>query len=323
MRYVLGRILQSALLLLGVSLLSFAFLEIAPGDFFEEVRLNPQISQETVAKLRTQYGLDGSLPSRYWRWLKSAGRGEFGFSFAYGTPAAPLLWMRARNTLLLTSISTLVAWMVAIPLGVFSASRPNGIFSRLTALGTSSLLATPDLLLALLALSAAVRTGWFRVGGMAAVSGGELSSWAHTVDVVHHLVLPASVLVSGSLPVLLRHTTSAMKEALATPFVAAARAHGIAPSRVLFRHALPAALNPLASLFGASVASLLSMSLLVEVVWSWPGLGPLLLEATMDRDIYVVIGAVMLSTLLLVIGMLVGDVLLCAVDPRIRAERLA
>jgi peptide/nickel transport system permease protein len=323
LRYFLARTVQAVCLMVGVSLLSFLFLELAPGDFFEEMRLNPQISSETVNSIRSHYGLDRPLPVRYWRWVQSSFRGELGFSFAYDSPVAPLLWVRARNTLLLASVALLGAWMLAIPLGVLTADRPSGIIARATSVLTSTLLATPDLLLALGILLISVRTRWFHVGGMVSADANSGPEWQGAVDVLHHLAPPVAVLVLVNLPVLLRHTTSAMRDALNSPFVEGARAQGIGHSRVLFRHALPAALNPLTSLFGSSLASLLSASLLVEVVMSWPGLGPLLLEAIMARDVYVVIGAVMLSTIFLVMGMLVGDILLFAADPRIRTERLA
>ena len=323
MSYLIKRCAQGAFLLVGVSMLSFLFLELAPGDFFEEMRLNPQISPETVANLRRHYGLDQPLPVRYWRWLQSVGRGEFGYSFAYGTPVAPLLRVRMRNTLLLTGSATVIAWIIAIPLGVFSASRKGGWFDRSCEFATSTLLATPDLLLALGALLLAVRSGWFHAGGMMSASAENSSTWTQWKDVASHLALPAAVPVLGGLPVLLRHIRATMLDVLDTPFVRAASVNGISPSRALFRHAFPAALNPLISLFGLSLASLLSASLLVEVVMSWPGLGPLLLEAILARDVYVVIGAVVLSTVFLVGGTLFADLLLFAADPRIRAEGLA
>jgi peptide/nickel transport system permease protein len=140
-------------------------------------------------------------------------------------------------------------------------------------------------------------------------------------DVAAHLVLPVTALVLGILPVLVRYVRASVADALAAPFVRAARAHGIPERRVLFRHALPAAANPLISLFGLSLAGLLSTSLLVEVVMSWPGLGPLMLEAILSRDFYLVLGPVLASTLLLVGGNLLADALLLAADPRIRSEQ--
>jgi len=323
MRYFGHRVLQSLFLLFGVSLLSFAFVELVPGNFFDEIRLNPQMSRATLANLRKQYGVDQPLPVRYLRWLESSAKGEFGFSFAYDTPVAPLLWSRARNTLLLTGSATLLAWLIALPLGILSAAKRRGWIDRADALLISALLATPDLLLSLVVLLLALRTHWIPVGGMSSLEAADQSGWQHLKSIGAHLPGPVLVLVLGSLPLLTRHIRSAMIEALNSPCVRAARAHGIPRSQIVLRHALPVAANPLISLFGLSLGSLLSASLLTEVIMSWPGLGPLLLEAIQSRDLYVVIGAVMFAALFLVCGTLIGDLLLFAADPRIRAEKLA
>src|SRR6202034_30096 len=322
MRYLGHRILQSLFLLFGVSLLSFAFVELAPGSFFDEIRLNPQISSETLANLQMQYGMGQPLPVRYFRWLNSAANGEFGFSFAYNSPVAPLLWSRARNTLLLTAWATLLAWLVALPLGILSAENRQGWIDRFGGLLTSVLLATPDLLLALGVLLLALRTHWLPVGGMLSVEAVGHTKWENLTSIGLHLLGPVVVLVLVSLPTLTRHIRAAMSEALDSPYIHAARAHGISRWRIVLGHALPVAANPLISLFGLSLGSLLSASLLTEVVMSWPGLGPLLLEAILGRDLYVVIGAVMCASLFFVCGTLIGDLLLFAADPRIRAERL-
>ncbi len=322
MRYLGHRILQSLFLLFGVSVLSFAFVEFAPGSFFDEIRLNPQISSETLANLQRQYGMNQPLPIRYFRWLNSAAKGEFGFSFAYNSPVAPLLWSRARNTLLLTVSATLLAWLVALPLGILSAEKRRGWVDRFGGLLTSALLATPDLLLALGVLLLALRTHWLPVGGMLSMETVGHSEWENLRSIGFHLLGPVGVLVLVSLPTLTRHIRAAMSEALDSPYIHAARAHGISRWRIVLGHALPVAANPLISLFGLSLGSLLSASLLTEVVMSWPGLGPLLLEAILGRDLYVVIGAVMCASLFFVCGTLIGDLLLFAADPRIRAERL-
>jgi peptide/nickel transport system permease protein len=320
LRRLARRAAHGLVLLLGVSLLSFLLVELAPGDFFGEMRLDPRLSEDTLRALRTRHGLDRPLPERYGRWLVSLLRGELGFSFAYGQPVASLLWPRAWNTLLLTVTATVAVWLVAIPLGVWWASRRRGAARHALAGLTSLLLAVPDLVVAFALLLLAVRTGWFPAGGMASLGSESLAPAARVRDVAAHLLLPVTALALGVLPVVLRHVQAAVAETLDAPFVRAARAHGIPERRVLFRHALPAAANPLISLFGLSLAGLLSMSLLVEVVMSWPGLGPLLLEAILARDFHLVLGPVLASTLFLIGGNLVADVLLLAADPRIRAE---
>lgn len=320
MRYLLRRALQAVLLLFGVSLLTFLFSALAPGNYFDEMRLNPQISPEIIASLRAQYQLDKPLPVRYVHWIGSTLHGEMGFSFAYNSPVAPLLWVRARNTLLLTLAATLIAWGIALPLGIWSAASIGHWPDRAISWVTASLLIVPDLVLALGLLILAVRSGRFPAGGMVSTGFETLSVLGKLRDLVWHMILPVSGLVLASLPLLLRHVRAAVAEVLGAPFVRAAEAHGIARRTLLYRYALRAAANPLISLFGFSVGALLSGSLIIEVVMSWPGLGPLMLEAILARDVYVVIGGILFSTVFLVCGNFVADLLLYWADPRIRVE---
>ena len=321
MRFLARRLANVLLLLLVVSFLSFALLQLTPGDFFDGLRLNPEISPKTIDGLRTQYGLDRPWPVRYERWVVSILHGQLGFSLAYKTAVAPLLRERARNTLLLTGTATLLAWLCAIPIGIWSATAKGKWPDRVFGVATSTLLTIPDLLLFLVLLLLAVRTGWFPSGGMVSPSADPSAGfWVHLRDIAAHLVLPASGLALVSLPALVRHVRSSMIDVLASPFIRAARAHGISRRRILFRYALPVAANPLISLFGLSVATMLSASALCEVVLSWPGLGPLLLESVLSRDVYVVAGTVMAASVFLIGGNLVADLLLFAADPRIRVE---
>ena len=314
-RYLLRRAGRAVFLLVAVSLLLFLLLQAAPGEFLSDMRLNPQISEGTLSALRAEYGLDQPLPSRYLHWLHSVIRGEMGYSFAYNLPASELLWPRAGNTLLLTIPALILSWLIAIPLGALAAWNRSRWTDRLFSTGTSMLLALPDLLLALLLLLLALRTGWFPAGGIASSHGT-----SRFADLIWHMLLPVAALTIGAMPVILRHVRSAMIEALESPFVRAAQAHGVSTLRILFSHGLRAAANPLISLFGLSIAGLLSTSLLIEVVMSWPGMGPMLVEAIIGRDLFLVIGAVMLSTFFLVIGSFLADLLLYAADPRIRMQ---
>lgn len=320
-RYLARRLGHGLLMLFGVSILMFLLLQAAPGEFLSELKLNSQISEETIAGLRAQYGLDQPLPVRYWKWLESSARGDFGYSFEYNVPASRLLLPRARNTLLLTVPAVLISWLIAVPLGVLVAGQRKGSWAdRLFSGGTSALLALPDVLIALLALLVALKTGLFPVGGMTSVSPQDQGTWAWLRDIAWHMVLPVAALVIGSLTIILRHVRASVGEVLQSSYMRAAEGHGLPRFQLLFKYALPAAANPLISLFGLSVALLLSISLLIEVVMSWPGIGPLLLEAILARDLFVVIGAVMLSTVFLVAGNLLADILLYAFDPRIRMQ---
>jgi peptide/nickel transport system permease protein len=320
MHYLLRRGAHALLVLTGISILVFLLLHLAPGEFLAEMRLNPQISAETIAALRAQYGLDQPLPAQYLRWLQSVVRGDFGFSFAYNVSVTSLLRPRVLNTLALTATATFLAWIFAVPLGIWCAARRGSWGDRLCAAGTSTLLAVPDIVLALALLALALRSGFFPAGGMASLEFASLDAWGKTRDLAAHMALPCLALTLGILPLLVRHVRAGMVEALNAPFIGAARAHGISPRRLLWRHALPAAANPLISLFGMSIGGLLSASLLIEAIMGWPGLGPLLLEAILARDFYVVLGAVMYSAVFMITGNLCSDLLLYAVDPRIRRE---
>jgi peptide/nickel transport system permease protein len=319
MRFLLRRLGHAFFLLGGVSILTFLFTALAPGNYFDEMRMNPRISPEVVAALRSQYAFDKPLPLRYASWIKAILHGEMGFSFANNSSVAPLLLARAKNTLLLTITAMLLAWSIALPLGVWCAERFGELPDRLLSWGTAALLLIPDLGLALGLLVIAVRTGRFPTGGMASVGFETLSTSQKLRDLAWHMVLPVAALALSALPLLVRHVRAAVAEILNAPYLVAAAGQGIPRRTLLYRYALPAAANPLISLFGFSIGALLSGSLLVEVVMSWPGLGPLLLEAILSRDLYVVVGGVLFSTLFLVGGNLLADLLLFWADPRIRS----
>ena len=320
MPYLARRLLHCLFLLAGVSLLTFVLVDSAPGEFFDEMRLDPRISASTVANLRAQYGLDQPLPIKYLRWLRSVAKGDCGFSFAYNSPAAPIVWVRARNTLLLTGIATLFAWLIALPFGMWSAARPGKVADLLARGTIAALLATPEVILALLLLLFAVRSRHFPVGGVASLDFSHLNFWSKCKDLAAHLFLPSTCLTLGFLPLLLSHVRASMRDILGAPFIAAAHAHGIPLRRLLYRHVLPAAANPLISLFGFSFGMLLSSSVVIEGIFGWPGLGQLMIEAILQRDLYLIVDSTVFATVFLTFGNLLADGLLYAADPRIRAD---
>lgn len=318
MRALARRVGSSVVTLFAVSVLSFALLELAPGDFFAELQADTRISAETVEVLRAQYGLTQSPVVRYGQWLQSFVAGDFGFSLAHRAPVSSVLWNRAGNTLLLTIPAMVLTWSVAMPLGVWIARRRNQWTDRVCRGLTSTLVALPDLLVAMFLLLIALRTGLFPTGGMQTPGAEDLGLGARLWDLGSHAFLPLCALVLAALPSLVRHIRASVIEATQAPAVQAARGYGIAQSRITLRYVLPLAANPLISLAGLSIASLLSASLLIEVVMSWPGLGPLLVEALLAKDVHVVLSASMLASTLLVVGNLAADLTLYVVDPRIR-----
>lgn len=298
MRWLLFRLIRTGALLAAASLLVFLFGELAPGDFASSLDVNPSVSRENAAALRQSLGLDQPLAVRYSRWLAAALQGDLGLSFAYRQPVTTLLLPRLRNTLLLTGAALVLSWLAGVALGTLCAVRSRGILSHLVSGAMAGLVAAPDLLVALGILLVSLQTG--------------------TAQSAHRFAFALLALTLVALPAVVRHTQSSVLEVLESPFVASARALGIARLRLLTHYILPASLNPLISIFGLSVGSLLSSSLIVEVVLSWPGLGPLLLEAVLARDIHLVLAAALMSTLLLQAGNLLADLLLLWNDPRIR-----
>jgi peptide/nickel transport system permease protein len=320
MKFLLRRLIRALLLMVGVSVLCFLFTEMAPGSFFDEMRLNPQISPETIASLRLRYGLDQPLATRYWRWAKGALHADLGYSIAYNSPVAPLLWDRAKNTLLLTTVGTALTWALALPIGIWSASRHDGLLDRAVSTGTSLLISVSEVVIGLTLLTIVVRWRILPVGGIHSLESDGWSRGARALDTVRHLLLPATALVLLESSIIVRHVRASVVEALRSSAIEAARGFGIPRLRLLWRHALPLAASPVISLFGFSLAGLISGSLLVEVICGWPGLGPLILDATLSRDLAVVIGGTMVSAVFMVGGNLVADMMLLAADPRIRVE---
>ena len=214
--------------------------------------------------------------------------------------SSTLLWPRARNTLFLTLTAVALAWLVAIPLGVWAANRRGRWPDRVIAGATTTLLATPDLLLGLVLLLIAVRTGYFPTGGMVSIGFTDLGAVDKVKDVVAHFFLPVTALTLINLPVLVRHMRASMIDALQSPFMQGGRAMGVPERRLRIRYAWRIAANPMISLLGLSVAALLSASFVVETIMSWPGIGPLLLASVVARDLHVVVAVVTCSTILLI-----------------------
>lgn len=316
MRFFVRRAASGMLLLLTVSALSFFLLQLAPGNYFDELRTNAQLSRQTVESLRIQTGESAPLALRYLRWLASVGQGDWGYSFAYNAPAFVVLRPRVWNTLTLTIAGMGLSWVLSLFLGISAAAVQSRVYDRILQVVIAFLLAIPDVLVALLFLLIAVRTASLQAGGLSSneASAGPLP---RALSLIRHLFLPVVCLALSSLPVLLAHVRSALTETVKEPFVRAARSFGIPNLRLLIRHVLPVSANSLISLAGLSVGGLLSSSLVVEVVFGWPGIGKLLLEAVLQRDLYLIVDTTVFASLFLLVGNLCSDMLLYFWDPRI------
>lgn len=304
-------------MLLAVSFVTFVLLAAAPGNFLSEARLDPRISASTLQELNSRYGLDRPLLVRYGDWLLAAAHGDLGLSFAYATPVSTLLLPRIRNTLILSFSAALISWAIAVLLGVWAAANENGALDRLLSAVTSALIAVPDVLWVTALLLFAIRSRLLPAGGMSSIDFADRDLTAKVRDLAAHALLPVTAIVLSTLPGLLRHVRASVAEVLHSDYIIAGVARGVPRRRILYRHALRPAANPLISLAGLSFGGLLSTSLVVEVVLSWPGIGPLLVEAILSRDVLLVMAAVNISTALTVAGSFLADAALRVSDPRI------
>jgi peptide/nickel transport system permease protein len=320
LRHIVRRLLILFPMLLGITLVSFGVIQLAPGDFLDEMRLNPVVSAETVEQMRRDFGLDQPPHIQYLKWLSNVVRGDFGYSFAFHVPVTWLLGSRWLNTIILNITAFAFAWIVAIPLGIHAAVRQyswsDNSLTFIALLGIS----TPTFFSGLLGLYLAFKTGWLPIGGMTSLGFEDLSPIGKVLDVAHHLILPTLILGFLSIAGLMRQMRGNLLEVLRQDYVKTARAKGLHNRVVLYKHAVRNAINPLITIFGFSLGGLLSGSAILENVIGWPGIGQLIVEALFRKDLYVVMGALVVGSVTLVLGNLVADILLAAVDPRIRYD---
>lgn len=320
-RFLLKRLLNMLPILIGISFISFAILRLAPGDFVTTLSQDPNLSQEAVLRMRADYGLDKPWLVQYFLWLGNAVRLNFGYSLAYHIPVVSLLTQRLGNTFLLSFCALVFSWGLAIPLGILAAVRRNSLIDRLISLFAFTGISLPGFFLALLLLLLAQKTGWFPIGGMHSSDYDLMSTAERFRDTAKHLVLPVLVLGLGGCAGILRQMRGSLLDTLRENYVTAARARGLPERVVIWKHAVRNAINPLITVFGYSLAGLLSGAALVENVMSWPGLGRLILDAVQSGDQYVVMGSFVMSSGLLLLGNLVSDILLAITDPRIKLGR--
>ena len=317
-RVTLARIISSLVVMAIVALLTFALIGAAPGTYLDELSANPQISSDLLSRLREQYGLDQPFYRKFWQWERDLMRGDLGYSFAYRRPIRQLVGERVWNTLLLNGVALAAAWILGVALGLAAAARRGSFIDWAIGGGSAILMSTPTVILAVLLLAGGAQVG-LPIGGLDTQAANGQGFSARMTDLARHLLLPVAAVAAVWLPAIARHTRGAVVTALQEPHMLAARARGIGPGRLLLVHAFRESLNPLSSLFGASASALVSASLLVEVIMSWPGIGQLMYDAVLKRDIFLVVGLVQLAALFLLAGNIVGDLLLRAVDPRAAA----
>jgi peptide/nickel transport system permease protein len=311
--YMCQRLIFALFLVFAVSSGSLVLARLAGGDFVTE-SLGIEASRETIEQERTRLGLDKSIGEQYFDWLGRALRLDLGRSLLYDRPVSELIPERAANTGILAFTALLAATLIGLPLGIVAGSRRGGIVTAAIRGASLVLLSMPPLLTSLLLLFVAARTGWMPIAGMR--SAGEPAT-GMTLDLLHHLVIPAGALALPLAAMFERLQARAMAETIEAPFVLSAFARGVPRWRIVWRDALKPALRPVAAVYGLIVGALLSGSFVVEVITSWPGLGGLMLDALRARDLYLVAGCAGTGAAFIAGGSLLSDAALALVDPRV------
>lgn len=320
--YIIKRLGQAAIVLLLVSILSFIMLKLSPGDCFTELLANPSTPKQVIAQVRERLGYDKPIVEQYFLWLGNTLRGNLGVRCQGFSPVAPLIMERAGNTLLMAIASFITTWAIAIPLGIASAVKQNTFSDRAVQVSSYALQAFPSFVLAIIFLMVAQNTSLFPVGGMTSINHNDLSWWGKILDIGYHLILPTLTLTVISLAGLQRLMRANLLDVLRQDYIKTARAKGLPEDRVIYVHALRNAVNPMITLLGFEFAGLLSGAFITEYFFNWPGLGKLLLQSILEKDVNLVMAGLMLGTVMLVIGNLLADLMLKAVDPRIRLEAM-
>lgn len=323
--YIIKRLLQALLTLLLVSAFSFFIAQLAPGDFLDQMRQNPQISEETRNRYQVLFGLDKPVWQQYLLWLKQiVTQGNFGVSFAYAQrPVTSLLWERVPATLLLSITSLVITWAIAIPLGIIGAVHQNRAIDRFLRVLSYIGQGFPTLITGLLLLFFAQLTSpLFPVGGMTSIDHADLNFLGKILDIAWHMILPVLALSITGFAGLQRITRGELLDVLRQDYIQTARAKGLPENRVIYLHALRNAVNPLITLLGFEFASLLSGAFITENYFNWPGLGRLILQAVQAQDLYLVMASLMMGAVMLILGNLLADLALKVVDPRIKLSEL-
>ena len=310
-RFAIRRTLFAVVLVLVSSSAALVLTRLAPGDLTSE--LGPNATRAEIAAARARFDLDQPIVEQWRRWMVRALHFDLGDSLLRGGPVAPAVRRAAANSAALGVTALVFATLVGLSLGIFTGSRDGGVAAGAVRAVSIACLSLPPLLTSLLLVFIAARTGWFPLGGMtsAAAAADDWASWLAVIA----LALPVAAMFE-------RLQSQALDETRREPFVAAAAARGVSSFTAILRHAWPVSLRAVCAVYGIVIGAVLSGSFVVEYVTAWPGLGSLMYQALRARDIYLVAGCAAAGASLLALGTLIGDLMLAALDPRVR-ERTA
>ncbi len=311
-RYLIRRILGAIPLLFGVALISFILMQLAPGGPDATYARSPRMTDERLAAIRERLGIDQPLPVQFVKWIQNLLRGDLGLSYVQNRPVTQVIWDAFPNTVLLVLAGLTVALIVALLFGVLAAVNPYGWFDNVTALIAYFGLAMPVFWFGLmLQLLFSVELGWLPSGGLHDPQN------PGTLDTLEHLILPAITLAIGSIAVWSRYIRSSTIETLQQDYVRTARAKGLTDRTVLSRHVLRNSLTSFVTVAAIDIPLYLTGVVFIETVFSLPGMGRLFYDSLTRRDYPVLMGILMFSAVLIIIGNLIADLIYAMLDPRI------
>jgi peptide/nickel transport system permease protein len=321
-RYILRRIFQAIPVLIGISIITFTFMELAPGDAVSGLLMDQQGSAGNIdtAALRARYGLDQPAPVRYVRWVGELLQGNMGTRILSGQPVAQEIGRRLPATLQLMIVAVLISVALGIPLGIYTALRQYS-FADYSVTGFVFLgISVPGFFAAIAAVYIfAVKLRWFPTSGYS-TPGQDFGTFGQLWDLLRHMALPAFVLAIESSASIMRYTRASMLDVIRQDYITTARSKGLPPILVTIRHALRNALLPVITIVGLRLPSLFGGAIVIETIFNWPGTGRLYLDGVTTRDIPLVMGMVLISALVIVISNLITDLTYAVADPRVRYE---
>ncbi len=322
--FIARRFMNLIPVFIGATILVFLLIQAAPGNFLDARKLDARTTSTTIERLERQFGLDKSLPEQYVLWLGNFVTGNLGISFDSNIAVWDLIAPKISNSALLVFGELILLYLIAVPIGIYGAVRQYSLGDKAISLVSYFFIGFPSFFLALLIIFGLV---WFKLstgsflfptGGMTSENHASLGFFAQVLDIIWHLTAPMIALLIGDIAGLSRTFRAQMLEFLNQDFVRTARAKGLPERVVIYKHTLRNALTPFIAGIGALLPAILSGAGFIEVVFNWPGLTPVFLEAIDSQDLYVLLSTTAVSLVLLVIGNLISDFLLAVVDPRIR-----
>lgn len=316
LKFVLRRFLQAIPLMIGVSIIAFSLMHLAPGGPLAVYTLNPTIQAQDIERIKVALGLDQPLHVQYLKWAYGMFTGTWGHTFFGGRPVLDVILERVPATMVLMGTSLAFAILIGTAIGMLGAVKRYSMFDSLATTGALFALSFPTFWFGLMAIYVfAVNLRWLPSGGM-----WELGNEGDPIDLLRHLILPSMVLGLVLVATWSRYARSSFLEVIHQDYVRTARAKGMPEGDVLMKHAFPNAVVPLIALFGIQLPTLFSGALVTETIFSWPGMGRLFVDSLTMKEYPVLMGMMMFTALFVIVGNLIADIGIALVDPRVRLE---